>query len=122
MGMDIFKGLFFNAYNVVSTAAYVFDSAGGTAATVGWVPCSGMTNKNILFYLPTLGSTTVHLLIQGRIAGIISQIYQKDYAAVTTYGEEIPITGEYDEIRVGLKVTTNGTDSVSVAYQFARVI
>lgn len=110
----------FSAYNPTNESNYVFDENGSTNDDVGWVDVSAYSHKTVWLKIPTFGSTTIHFVIQGKVNGNIYEIYQKDYSASLANGEPFVVTETAEYIRVGLKVTSNGTDSLTVDYSVGR--
>jgi len=106
--------IFFNAYNPVNESTYVFDQIAQTGLTSGWLDTNEYDVVRFSVMVTTLASATILLLIQGPVAGQLTDIYTETFTAVTTRAEEVVVTHPPSKMRVGLMVTTNGTDSVTI--------
>jgi len=114
---------FFSAYNPTS-ASYIYDEAGGQAATSGQFFVEKYDEKIIQIAIPTLGSTSIDVRIEGRVkdagSGRWGEVWTKNYAAATTIDELVVIPELLEYIRVGVKVNTNGTDSITILGSFRK--
>ena len=111
----------FNAYNVAS-ATYVYDEAGGDAVTDGWITdIGGHVEKGIVVQIAAFAAASIEVRIEGSTVlstgeKVRSVIYTHSYTATET-GDYIRVVEHLDEIRVGVKVTTDaGDQSVTVVY------
>jgi hypothetical protein len=97
-----------------SSTSYVYNEAGGTGTTDGEVDVTGNTGpKSLHIAVSTLGSTSLDFQIQGKIATAISTwapIFTLNYT--TTIDEIIPISEYITSYRLGVKVNTDGTDTI----------
>ena len=111
---------FYSEFDPNSTS-YVYDPNNATGATDGQYYVRNYAEKTIQVRIPTLGSTSIDFRIEGRVQGSSNwaDVYSKNYSSATTVDELIMITEHLDYIRIGLKVNTDGTDSVSVVGNFA---
>lgn len=111
---------FFTEFDPNSTS-YVYDEDNGTDATDGQYYVRNYAEKTIQVRIPTLGSTSIDFRIEGRVQGSSNwaEVYYKNFSSATTVDELIMVTEHLDYLRVGLKVNTDGTDSVSVIGNFA---
>lgn len=103
----------FTAFNPTSTS-YVYNETGGTGTTDGEVVITGNTGpKSVHISVPTLGSTSLDFRIEGKIATRISTWAPLfTFNTTVTVDEIIPITDYITSYRLGVKVNTNGTDSI----------
>jgi len=111
---------FFSAYDVASTS-YVYDSAGGTAATSGQLDVQRFDQKTILVMITTLTSTSVDVRIEAKVYGTWGNVWTKNYTAATSVAELVNVTESMEYIRVGMKVNTNvAGDSFTVLGNFTQ--
>jgi hypothetical protein len=87
----------------------------GTTATSGWFYTYGATKVEVSWQIDTLGSTSIDFKMQckheGPLASPIDVVASTNYTTVTA--ADFSITKQYDQCRVGMKVNTDGADSVS---------
>jgi hypothetical protein len=112
---------FFSAYNVTS-ATYVYNADGDSGANDGQFSVEKYSNISIQIGIPTLGSTSIDVRIEGQVKSSDrwATVWSKNYASATTIDELVVVTENLEYLRVGLKVNTNGTDSVNVYGGFRR--
>lgn len=108
----------YTAFNPTS-ATYIYNEAGESAAASGEVVLTGNTGpKTLVISVPTLGSTSIDFRLEGKIGTTMTtwaEIHTENVASATTIDILIPI-GEYiTSYRVGVKVNTNGTDTISLS-------
>ncbi len=111
----------YSDYDPANDAAYVFDSFGRTDIDAGWIDTGGYDIAQFSVMVTTLASTSILLLIQGDLAGQLTDYYTKTYSAVTTRAELITVTLPPKKLRVGLMVTVNGTDAVTITCECKRM-
>jgi hypothetical protein len=105
-------------YNPTSTS-FVYNTAGGTSTTSGSVDMKNYkADRHVQIAVKTLGSTSVTARVEGKSVAATTWglIYEKVYTAVAD--EIVNIAEKTDDIRVGLKIAGNGTDTVSVIGQY----
>ena len=105
-------------YNPTSTS-FVYNSAGETSITAGKVDMkSYKADRHIQVAVKVLGSTSVTVRIEGKSTAATTWglIFEKAYTAAED--EIINILEKTDDVRVGLKIAGNGTDTVSVIGQY----
>lgn len=110
---------FYSSFDPNATS-YIYDPNNAVAATSGQYYCYNYTFKTIQISVPTLGSSSLDVRIEGKVdnASTWSDIYSKQYTAATTIDESVMVTEHMEYIRVGLKITGNSTDSVSITGNF----
>lgn len=113
--------VFFGNYNPVNDANYVWDKDANTDRGYGWLDTEGYDIIQFSVMVTTLGSTGILLLIQGDVAGQLTDFYTETFAAVTTRAKLITVMYPPKRMRVGLMVTVNGTDSVTVACEYKKM-
>ncbi len=90
----------------------------GTAADSGWFSVADLEEKLVQINVTAFSATSVDVTIEGRVmAGptpVSTTIFSKSYTA--TGGDGIPIVEDYDQIRVGVKVTTSGGTNTLSAF------
>lgn len=111
---------FYSAFDPNDTH-YVYDPNKATGATSGQYLVENYDEKVVQVRIPTLGSTSIDFRIEGQVDGASTwaNVYSKNYSAATTVDELIMITEQLKYIRIGLKVNTDGTDSVTVIGNFS---
>ena len=106
----------YTAFNPTS-ATYIYNEAGESAATSGEVILTGNTgSKTLIISVPTLGSTSIDFRLEGKVGKVMTtwaNIFTKNIAAVTTIDIIIPISEYITSYRLGVKVNTNGTDVIN---------
>jgi len=111
---------FYSAFDATSTS-YVYDSAGGTAATSGQFDVQRFDEKTILIAITTLNSTSIAVRIEGKVNGTWGNIYTKTYTAATSYPEVVYVIENIEYIRVGLIVVSDvASDSVTITGNFVQ--
>jgi len=114
---------FYNGHDPSNTSLYVYDSSDATSDTAGRYYCLNYTLKTIQVSVPTLGSTSISMRIEGQtdssgdVAGW-ANIYTKSYTGATTIDDIVMITEHLKYIRVGLKVTSDGSDDLTITGNF----
>lgn len=106
----------FTAFNPTSTS-YIYNEAAGTSTTAGSVSFAGVLGAiTSQVSIPTLGSTSIDVRWEGQVENSTTwfNIYTKNFASVTTIDYVLPISEYITNLRVGLKVNTNGTDVISI--------
>lgn len=114
----------FTDYNP-GTDTYVFNEAGETDVNAGKIDIKGGADKiEIKVKLTTLGSTSLTVGVFGKSKNDTTWglIYKKIYTAITATGEDdyFPVLEEPQDFRVGTKVDTPGTDSVTITVDIRR--
>lgn len=111
---------FYAAFDPNATS-YVYDPNNGDAITDGRYYVRNYEEKTVQVRIPTLGSTSIDFRIEGQVRGSSTwaDVYSKNYSSATTVDELVMITEQLDYIRIGLKVNTDGTDSVTVVGNFS---
>jgi hypothetical protein len=106
----------YTAFNPTS-ATYIYNEAGGSAATSGEVNLTGNFGpKTLIISVPTLGSTSIDFRLEGKVGKTMttwSNIYTKNVSAATTIDIIIPISEYVTAYRLAVKVNTNGTDVIN---------
>lgn len=118
---DLKDHIFYSAYNPINDAAYVFDQTGRTDMNAGWIDTERWDVVKFSVMITTLASTSILLLIQGDVAGQLTDYYSETFIAATTRPKLVVIYNPPKRIRVGLMVTVNGTDSVTVACEITKI-
>ncbi|HDY68341.1 MAG TPA: hypothetical protein ENH85_11195 [Candidatus Scalindua sp.] len=97
-----------------SATFYVFNEAGGSGSTDGEVVITGNTGaKSVHIAVSILGSTSLDFQLQGKIATAISTWAPLfTFTTTVTVDEIIPISEYITSYRLGVKVNTDGTDTV----------
>ena len=114
---------FYDAFDPNATV-YVYNSDNGVAVESGKLHVYNYLLKTVQVSIPTLGSTSVSVRVEGRSASpesgqtTWSDIYTKTYTAATTIDDVIMITEHVEYIRVGVKVVGSGTDAVTIKGNF----
>lgn len=89
----------------------------GTGADTGWFSIWDYdpSGRVVTISIETINATSLDFIIEGRIRGnpVSSRLWSQSYTAVTTITATvaltaIPVTELVDEIRVGVKVNTDG--------------
>lgn len=93
---------FFSAYALSSTS-YVYNGAGGQAASDGWIPVSGATSRTIQYNIVS-PTGTVTLTIFGKI-GTGTEIAILSIPSAVAVAGTINITENVDQIRIGAKIS-----------------
>jgi len=114
---------FYKNYDPSNTAYYVYDAADGSGDESGKYYCYNYTYKTIQISIPTLASTSIAVRIEGRVdstTDLVSwaNIYSKTYTSPTTIDDSIMVTEHMEYIRIGLLVTGDSTDDVSIRGNF----
>jgi len=119
---NIIQATFFDAYNPPGTGTFYYNPASETASTSGAVTCKGIyTSKTLLLSVPTLGSTSISVRIEGKTknATTWAEVYTKTFTAASTIDSIINVVEYLDQIRIGVKANTSkGTDSVNITGSF----
>lgn len=106
----------YSAFNPTS-ATYIYNEAGGSAATSGEVGLVGHTgHKTVVISVPTLGSTSIDFRLEGKVGTTMTTwagIYTLNVDTATTEDIIIPISEYITSYRLGVKVNTNGTDVIN---------
>lgn len=97
-----------------TTALRWRDVTCATTATAGWIDVGGFEEVVVQLDITTLGSTSITMTVQGKIAGGTGGALFTTSALTATGTTFYIITEPVDSIRVGLKVDTDGTDLVRV--------
>lgn len=105
----------FTNFNPTSSS-YIYNEAGESAATSGEVTITGNTGpKTLIISVPTLGSTSLDFRLEGKVGILMStwsNIFTKNVDTATTIDIIIPISEYITAYRLGVKVNTNGTDTI----------
>ena len=119
---NILQVTFFEAYNPPGTSTFYYNPASEVTSTAGAVTCKGIyTAKTLLLSVPTLGSTSISVRIEGKTknATTWAEVYTKTFTVASTIDSIINVVEYLDQIRIGVKAnTTKGTDSVNVTGSF----
>lgn len=119
---NIMQCEFFSGYNAPGTGTFYYNSANEVAASSGAVTTKGIyTAKTLLLSIPTLGSTSITIRIEGKTKNSTTwaNIYSKTYSVATTIDDIVNVVEYIDQIRIGVKAnTTKGTDSVNCTGSF----
>ena len=119
---NIIQATFFDAYNPPGTGTFYYNPASEVTSTAGAVTCKGIyTSKTVLLSVPTLGSTSISIRIEGKTknATTWAEVYTKTFTAASTIDSVINVVEYLDQIRIGVKANTSkGTDSVNVTGSF----
>lgn len=93
----------------------------GTTATDGWVQKDPKSQVTVQVIITTLGSTSIEVSIQGRMAGAYSTAVDliTSVSFTATGGAFYVIPEDVEDFRVGFKRTGAGTNSVSAYANFA---
>jgi hypothetical protein len=115
----------FDDYNP-GTSTYVFNNAGESDISAGKVDIKDISKDKIevQIKIPTLGSTSLTVGVFGKPKNSTTWalIYAKIYTAITATGEDdyFPVLERPQDFRIGTKVDTPGTDSVTINVDFRR--
>lgn len=112
--------VFYSAFDT-NSLTYIYNEAGESNDDSGEVDLQHIHSSNILqIYIPTLGSASVEVQIEGRGNGFAnwSLIYNEVYTSAMSIGDFVNISESVDKIRVGLKVVTPGVDIVYIGGNF----
>ncbi len=118
----------FDSYALTSTS-YVYNNAGGTNTTDGWIEITPYDNNTITLRVSTWNSGTITARIESQAGSTTAfgNIYTVDYGTTTagpvtlhSIGEVIPISGGCAKIRLGLKTTGSGTVSADGLFKQNR--
>ncbi len=102
------KAKFYTLYTTTSTS-YVYNDAGGTSATAGWVPVRSASKRMIQYTMDNISGTAT-LTIEGSIIDDDSRAnIVGDIATTTTRSGVIWIDEPWDQVRCGIKVTAGGS-------------
>jgi hypothetical protein len=107
-------------YNPTSTT-FVGNQAGGTSTVSGKIDLRDVKGSwDLHVALKTLGSTNMTMLVEGMSQDPQDTTWGKMYTKIYTVAEDeiIPIGEKADYARVTLKISGNGTDTVSVFSTF----
>lgn len=103
-----------------SSTSFVYNNLGETeddSGAVNITPARG--DRNIVVAVPTLGSASITIRAEGRTYySNWFKIYEQTFTAATTIGDPWPVGELAKDIRVGVKVETDGTDSIEVTGDF----
>jgi len=108
-----------------SSTSFIYNEAGGTSTASGSVIVEGLADvKTVQIAVPTLGSASLTVQIEGRNrkAGTWGLIFSKVYTAAETIDRNVNVLESVDSIRAGLKIATDGTDTVSVFAKFGNKV
>ncbi len=111
---------FYSAFNPTSTS-FIYNEAGGQAIADGEINLGNIhTKRNIQILILTLGSASITVQIEGRNRNATTWglIYSKTFTAPTTIDKIINLQEYTDKLRVGVKVATPGTDSITITGDF----
>ncbi len=124
---DDFRGsiykevIWFSAYNVGDDAGatYKYNEAEGTTDDDGKVECRQYNRKKtVQIDVITLGSTSIDVRVEGRAGSSAEwgEIVTINFTAVTGANNShmVNVLEFIEEIRVGVKANTAGTDSVTI--------
>lgn len=114
----------FTDYNP-GTSTYVFNNAGESGIDAGKVDIKDFFDKiEIQVAIPTLGSTSMTMGVFGKSKNSTTWglIYDKIYTAITPTGEDdhTVFLERPQDFRIGTKVDTPGTDSVTITVDLRR--
>lgn len=105
----------FTSFNPTS-ATYIYNEAGESAATSGEVDLTGITGKKTLVIsVSLLNSTSLDFRLEGKVGTVIStwaNIQTVSVDATLTIDTIIEISEYITSYRLGVKVNTNGTDTI----------
>lgn len=114
------KAKYFSAYTTTGTS-FIYNDAGGTAATAGWVPVRSATKRMIQYTIDNITGTAT-LTIEGTIIDSDTRTnIVGDITATTTKTGVIWIDEPWDQIRCGVKVTGGGSARVTVWGKFPGI-
>lgn len=112
----------FDTYSLTSTS-FVYNNAGGTASTDGWIDITPYNDLSLTLQVSTWNSGTITARIerQGGSSTAFSNVYTVDYGTTTTgpvtlhsIGEIIPVSEGCKKIRLGWRVSS-ATGSATVS-------
>ncbi len=105
----------YTAFNPTS-ATYIYNEAGGSAATSGEVDLTGITGpKTLIISVSVLNSTSIDFRLEGKVGTAMTtwgDIATATVDATLTIDTIIPISEYITSYRLGVKVNTNGTDTI----------
>jgi hypothetical protein len=98
------------------TDTMVYNQAAGTSTTSGSVEAKKfLDGKLFQIRIPTLGSTGAEIVLYGQAANTTGWTEIARYSANSAEDDYIPVSENWDRIRVGMQATgTDGVDSISV--------
>ena len=111
----------FAAYNVGDDTgtSYDYNSSQEAGEEAGVVEARRFDQKKtIIIGVDTLGSASIDVRIEGRIGGRWGEIVTLNFDAATTIDHIVNVVEQVDDIRVGVKANTPGTDSVTIRGAF----
>ena len=114
---------FFTNYDPSQTSDYIYNESDASGDEDGKYYCYNYTLKSIQVSIPTLGSTSIGVRIEGRTDSsddltTWGNIYSKTYTAATTIDDIIMVTEHLEYLRVGLIVVGDSTDDVTIKGNF----
>jgi len=114
---------FFTNYDPSQTSDYVYNESDASGDEDGKYYCYNYTLKSIQISIPTLGSTSIGVRIEGRTDSSDDlpswgNIYSKTYTSATTIDDIVMITEYLEYLRVGLIVVGDSTDDVTIKGNF----
>ena len=106
----------YTAFNPTS-ATYIYNEAGESAAASGEVDLTGhFGKKTVAISVPQLGSTSLDFRLEGQVGTAMTTwglIETLTIDATTTIDTLIEISEYITAYRLGVKVNTNGTDVIN---------
>lgn len=119
---NILSCTFFEGYNPPGASTYYYNSANGTSSLAGAVTCQGIyTAKTLLLSVPTLGSTSITIRIEGKTRNSTTwgDVYTQTFSSATVIDTIINFIEYGYQTRIGVMSNgTKGTDSVYVTGDF----
>lgn len=114
---------FFSSHDPSNISLYIYNESDATNCEAGKYYCFNYTLKTIQVSIPTLGSTSITMRIEGRTDSsddltTWGDIYSKTYTSATTIDDFITVTEHTEYIRVGLLVVGDSTDDVTIKGNF----
>ena len=114
LGINWKTAQIFDSYALTSTV-FVYNNAGGTLTTDGWIDITPYNDNSITLRVSTWNSGTITARIerQGGSSTVFSNIYTIDYGTTTagpvtlhSIGEVIPFGEGCTKVRVGWKISS----------------
>jgi len=114
---------FFTNFDPSQTSDYIYNESDASGDEDGRYYCYNYTLKSIQVSIPTLGSTSIGIRIEGRTDTSGSStswgnIYSKTYTSATLIDDIIMITEHLEYLRVGIIVVGDSTDDVTIKGNF----
>ncbi len=115
------RATWFEAYDVGGStgASYEYNDSQEADDEAGVVEVRRFDQKKtIIIGIPTLGSTSIDVRIEGRIGGRWGEIVTLNFDSALLIDHIVNVVEQIDDVRVGVKANTPGTDAVTIRGAF----